>query len=325
MLAFARRQDLTPELVDLASLVRGMTTLMQPALGPAVSIQAKLPLKLNAALVDANQLEMALLNLSVNARDAMPGGGAIVVDLREERLAPGQVHGLGAGLYACLTVKDSGVGMDEVTLSRAMEPFYTTKGPGQGTGLGLSMVHGMAIQAGGRLVLDSEPDRGTVASLWLPLTETPHDIGDTHPFAASGAADRTACTVLAVDDDPLVLLNTVMMLEDLGHTVFEASSGKQALELLAREAAIEIVVTDMAMPHMSGLQLFWMAGNLYPELRFLLATGYAESTDDEAPALLRLAKPFGQDDLDKAIQTAFGAPPATPRVVQFPLPPRRQE
>ncbi len=203
LLAFARRQELAPEAVDLPTLVRGMTMLMEPALGARVTVTVHLPTELNAVLVDPNQLEMAILNLAVNARDAMADGGTIVIDVREARLVIGQVPGLAAGAYGCLSVTDSGVGMDEATLSRAMEPFYTTKGPGQGTGLGLSVVHGIAIQANGRLILKSEVGRGTTAELWLPLTET--------GVATTGAAEP-APGVLAVDEDALVPLNTVMLL-----------------------------------------------------------------------------------------------------------------
>jgi CheY-like chemotaxis protein len=212
------------------------------------------------------------------------------------------VSDLPDGTYICLSVTDSGVGMNEETLSRAMEPFYTTKQPGQGTGLGLSMVHGMAMQAGGRLVLKSELEKGTIAELWLPIDAA--GVSATNAASASRPVARTSLTILAVDDDPLVLLNTVTMLEDLGHGMFEASSGKKALEVLAREPSIELVVTDMAMPQMNGLKLVEFARALYPKLRFVLATGYAEAPDDDQPELLRLKKPFWQDDLAKAVRKA---------------------
>jgi PAS domain S-box-containing protein len=171
MMAFGRRQDLVPQAVHLPSLIRGMLTLLGPALGPKVTLETHFPSRHNAVFIDANQLEMAVLNLAVNARDAMPTGGKITITVHEERLAPGQVHGLSPGAYACLSVQDTGVGMDAATLSRAMEPFYTTKEPGRGTGLGLSMVHGLAIQAGGCLLLTSEIGKGAFAELWLPLSE----------------------------------------------------------------------------------------------------------------------------------------------------------
>jgi len=302
LLAFARKQDLTPVAVDVSALVRGMTALIEPALGFTAVIETRLPPDLDPVLADSNQLEMALLNLTVNARDAMPDGGAIVIEVREARLAQGQVSDLPDGTYICLSVTDSGVGMNEETLSRAMEPFYTTKQPGQGTGLGLSMVHGMAMQAGGRLVLKSELEKGTIAELWLPIDAA--GVSATNAASASRPVARTSLTILAVDDDPLVLLNTVTMLEDLGHGMFEASSGKKALEVLAREPSIELVVTDMAMPQMNGLKLVEFARALYPKLRFVLATGYAEAPDDDQPELLRLKKPFWQDDLAKAVRKA---------------------
>ena len=183
-----------------------------------------------------------------------------------------------------------------------MEPFYTTKGPGRGTGLDLPMVHRIAIQAKGRLNLKSEVGRGTTAELWLPLTET--DVAATRAAqpAPGRALEGRPCVVLAVDDDALVLPNTVMILEDFGHKVFEATSGKEALAVLAQEPSVELVLTDMAMPHTSGIQLINVAQSLYPELRFLLATGYADASDDVLPTLLRIMKPFLQDDLARAVQ-----------------------
>jgi signal transduction histidine kinase len=169
MLVFARRQELKQEPVDIADLVRGMTELLQRSLGPAVTIETRFPLTTPPVIADANQLEMAVLNLTVNARDAMPDGGLIIISTREERVGPKQTLPLGE--YLCLSVADTGTGMDENTLSRAIEPFFTTKGPGKGTGLGLPMVHGLAEQCGGRLFLTSKIGKGTTAELWLPIAQ----------------------------------------------------------------------------------------------------------------------------------------------------------
>ena len=255
MLAFARRQDLKPEPVDIPALVRGMTELLQTSLGPSITVEARFPLTLRAVQADSNKLELAVLNLAVNARDAMPDGGALIIAAREER-APPAGSGLNRGGYICLSIADQGVGMDEDTLTKATEPFFTTKGVGKGTGLGLSMVHGMAEQSGGRLILKSREGQGTTAELWLPVAKTAvPPLRRNKQESQQGAESRTRpLAVLAVDDDALVLMNTSAMLEDLGHTVFEAKSGQEALGIL-REEEIDLVITDQAMPHMTGAQL----------------------------------------------------------------------
>jgi len=171
MLAFARRQELKKAAVDIPDLIRGMTDLLQRSLGPSILIETHFPLVSKAVLADANQLEMILLNLAVNARDAMPDGGRVVIATREEVLRAGGGSRLKPGSYICLTVSDTGMGMDEATLRRAMEPFFTTKGLGKGTGLGLSMVHGVAEQSGGWFTLRSRQGEGTTAELWLPVAE----------------------------------------------------------------------------------------------------------------------------------------------------------
>ena len=173
MLAFARRQELKREVVDIPELVRGMAELMQRSLGPSISVETRFPLALRPVLADANQLELALLNLATNARDAMQDGGHIVIAAHEENVLPGQSGSLQPGAYICLRVSDTGTGMDETTLQRAIEPFFTTKGPGKGTGLGLSMVHGLCEQFGGRFSLQSPPGEGTVAELLLPMAAEP--------------------------------------------------------------------------------------------------------------------------------------------------------
>jgi PAS domain S-box-containing protein len=317
MLAFARRQDLAPEPIDLPDLVRGMTSFLEPALGPTVTLELNLPRTLNPVVADFNQLEMALLNLAVNARDAMQNRGTITISLREDRLAHGQIHALEAGSYACLSVEDSGTGMNAATLARAMEPFYSTKGPGQGTGLGLSMVHGMALQANGALVLKSEPGHGTTAELWFPLSKAGSRKGG-RALPAQAPRSAAPSVVLAVDDDALVRLTVAMMLEDLGHKVFEAGSGKEALALLASEPSIALVVTEMAMPQMTGIQLFIEARRLYPALKFLLASGYAEASEDDQPQLPRITKPFWQEDLAQAIDLILAGAPPTRGVIPFP-------
>jgi PAS domain S-box-containing protein len=318
MLAFARRQELKKEAVDIPQLVRGMTDLLQRSLGPSVNIETRFPLWTKPALADANQLEMALLNLAVNARDAMPEGGEIVIAAREELIRHEQ-HGLKPGSYICLSVHDSGIGMDEATLARAMEPFYTTKGVGKGTGLGLSMVHGMAEQSGGSFTLKSRLGEGTTAELRLPVASVA-DVAAPLPWPPEEAyVEALHLTVVAVDDDPLVLTNTIAMLEDLGHTAIAAGSAEEALRILQLEDKVDLVITDQAMPHMSGAQLAEEIRQTWPDLMVMIATGYAELEPGYAAGLPRLAKPFNEFDLAKEIARAFPPKPAGggARVLRF--------
>jgi len=249
-------------------------------------------------LGDANQLEMILLNLAVNARDAMPDGGLIVIATQEKVLREADGARLKPGNYICLTVQDSGEGMDAATLQRAMEPFFTTKGPGKGTGLGLSMVHGVAEQSGGWFGLRSRKGEGTTAELWLPVADNRAPaIAHREQLADNPATDQAALVVLAVDDDALVLTNTVAMLDELGHEGIAASSGKEALDILRRHGTIDLVITDYAMPYMTGLQLAHAIKAEWPDLPVIIATGFAEMEPEIQPGLLRLAKPFTEAEL----------------------------
>ena len=299
MLAFARRQELKLSCVDIPALVAGMTELLTRSLDSKVELELHFPLKLAAVLTDANQLELALLNLVVNARDAMPLGGRIVIGAKESRLNDAPMM----GRYVCLSVTDSGEGMDAETLARATEPFFTTKGVGKGTGLGLPMVHGVAQQSGGRLILKSEKGRGTTAEIWLPCAPA-ITAESAAPPVPKPAASGGARVVMLVDDDALVLHSAAAMLEDLGHRVIEAGSGKQALSLLAEHPEVEVLITDHAMPVMTGAELVATVQRTYPSLPVVLATGYAELPLDLAADLSRLAKPFTQRELENAISLA---------------------
>jgi PAS domain S-box-containing protein len=313
MLAFARRQELKQERIDVADLVRGMAELMQRSLGPGIEIETRFPLAALPVIADANQLEMALLNLAVNARDAMPEGGQIIISAREESIF--SANGLRPGQYIALTITDRGTGMDQATLARAMEPFFTTKGLGRGTGLGLSMVHGFAEQSGGRFTLCSQQGEGTTAELWLPMAEDVVQPAVGQPKDEEMHADRGSLVVLAVDDDPLVLLNTVAMLEDFGHEVFSASSGQKALDILRGEDRVDVVITDQAMPHMTGVQLADAIAKDWPDLPVILATGYAEIREGTAAGLRKLNKPFTQGELAIALADV---PRKKGTVVRFP-------
>jgi PAS domain S-box-containing protein len=299
MLAFARNYEMKKEAIDIPTLVHGMKELVERSMGPSFNMEIRFPLSLNPVEADANQLELALLNLSLNARDAMADGGDIILAAREENISAGHRSGLKAGRYIRLSVTDTGEGMDQETLLKATEPFFTTKGVGKGTGLGLSMVHGFAEQSGGRLILHSQKGAGTTAELLLPVAKTSEK-----PIPATPAPPAKALrplTILAVDDDALVLMNTVHMLEDLGHTVFEAYSGYEALEILKREDGIDLVVTDQAMPKMTGTELAKIIKREWPDIPVLLATGYADRVRGDDVGLPKLTKPYMQRELAEAI------------------------
>jgi PAS domain S-box-containing protein len=328
MLAFARRQDLKREPVDLPDLVRGMSELLQQSLGPSVEIQTRFPLVCKPALGDLNQLELILLNLAVNARDAMPDGGQIVIAAREEVVPAGQGARLKPGTYVCLCVTDNGIGMDEETQRRAMEPFFTTKGPGKGTGLGLSMVHGVAEQSGGWFTLRSRKGEGTTAELWLPSAEAGrpaqvHAQVQAQVQTQAGwippvpQTNRASLVVLAVDDDSLVLTNTVAMLEDLGHAGIPASSAPAALEILKQRNDIDLVISDYAMPGMNGMELAGLIEDQFPGLPVVIATGYAEMDSAARTALRKLAKPFSQADLAKELERVVPGGRKGGRVLKF--------
>jgi CheY-like chemotaxis protein len=261
---------------------------------------------------------MILLNLAVNARDAMPEGGQIIIAVREEVICKGAGARLKPGNYLCLTVSDTGVGMDEATLQRAMEPFFTTKGPGKGTGLGLSMVHGVAEQSGGWFTLRSRKGEGTTAELWLPSAERqPRAIDKRERPANDTETDLAALVVLAVDDDSLVLTNTIAMLDDLGHTGLSASSGKQALDILRQQGSVDLVITDYAMPNMTGLQLANAIKTERPELPIIIATGFAEMEPKLDADLPRISKPFTEAALAQALARIMHAAGKINRVVRL--------
>ncbi|KIF59829.1 histidine kinase [Pseudomonas fluorescens] len=299
MLAFARRQELKTESVDITQLVQGITGLLRSSLGPGIRIETRFPDDLQPVLADSNQLELAILNLATNARDAMPDGGTVIIQAQAEVVLEQTHSTLAAGRYVCLSLIDSGEGMDAATLECARDPFFTTKGLGKGTGLGLSMVHGFIEQLGGRFILKSEKGHGTAAELWIPVALERAVSRPSYSNAAPIAVPRLS--VLVVDDDSLVLTSTSLLLEDLGHRVIGATSGAKALELFDQGEVIDLVITDMAMPHMSGAQLAQAVRLLKPDLPIILATGYAERLEGFAAELPRLPKPFTQVNLVQII------------------------
>jgi PAS domain S-box-containing protein len=300
MLSFARRQQLDVHPLDLTALVNGMTDLLQSTLGTDVEIQTRFPSAPQKVVADANQVELALLNLCVNARDAMKKGGRITIAAREEELGADHPRGLPPGRYICLSVTDTGEGMSPDILTRATEPFFTTKGVGKGTGLGLSMVHGMAEQMSGRLFLNSAVGKGTTAEIWLPAFSGVDQKSQVQSRAMPEQPVERHLRVLAVDDDRLVLFNTAAMLEDLGHTVAEATSGEEALELL-KQQPFDLVIADQAMPKMTGVQLMGAIREHWPNLPVILASGFAEIPGGVEMRAPLLNKPFTEQQLAQAL------------------------
>jgi PAS domain S-box-containing protein len=294
MLTFARKQELTLETIRLDESLGEMIEMLERTIGPGATIKANFPPGLRPVRADRAQLELALMNLAVNARDAMPDGG--IIELSAENLdEPG-------GQYVRVSVRDEGEGMDPETLARAVEPFFTTKGIGKGTGLGLSMVQGMAEQVGGRFALSSRPGKGTRVDIVLPVAE---DTESAPAERAAPAAPMRRISVLAVDDDPIVLLNTAAMLADLGHEVLQAPSAAAALAIL-EERPVDLLLSDYAMPRMNGVELVARAQEVRPELKAIIVSGYADVADGVALALPRLAKPFSDADLAGIIAVVAG-------------------
>lgn len=302
MLAYSRKQDLNMAPVDIPDLVSGMMELVQRSVGSTIQINASLPNDLPCVMTDAVQLEAALLNLIVNARDAMPQGGTITI--HAERAKP---SGKDSRQFVRLSVTDTGEGMNEATAQQATTPFFTTKGVGKGTGLGLSMVQGLAEQSGGKLTIESRTGAGTTISLVLPVAEGDPEtlsVEEDH-HAEKMVPIQTSLTILAVDDDALVLMNTTLMLEDLGHKVIEAYNGSQALQVLKDGTQVDIVLTDHSMPKMTGAELASHIQAEWPHIPVVLATGYAELPSGAGAQLPKLSKPFSQQQLEDVIATAI--------------------
>jgi len=301
LLAFARRQELKVEFVALQKLIPEMLDFLRHSVGPNIEIRAEISQEVGAIEVDANQLELALINLAVNARDAMPQGGSLTIACHNE--TSGKSIGLSRDPFVCITVTDTGEGMSEATLARAQEPFFTTKGIGKGTGLGLSMVHGFTAQSGGTMRIRSQPGKGTSVTIWLPRAKEGSKAANVDmPLAQP--KDARSLRVLLVDDDILVSMGAADMLLDLGHSVTEAQSGPHALKLLESDAPFDLVVTDYAMPGMNGFELAQRVKERNPKLPIILATGYAELPADRSIEFGHLAKPYTSKDLAAALEKA---------------------
>jgi len=313
LLGFARRQALQTQAVDLNHLLGGMRDLIASSIGPTIEIHLRCEPDLSPALVDPNQLELAILNLCVNARDAMSDGGALTILAEEVAIGPRSDPKLKPGLYVRLSVIDAGCGMDAATLAHAVEPFYSTKEVGRGTGLGLSMVHGLAAQLGGGFSLSSEIGEGTRADLYLPVAEEKALRHNASVTLQIPAASRRL-SILLVDDEPLVRTGAAEMIRDLGHQVRDASGGFEALAILAEGDEFDVIVTDYKMPGMDGAELAEKVRKVRPDAAILLITGYT-GTGEAVANLPRLSKPFGQAEIAAALGRLFDA---SETVIKFP-------
>ena len=298
LLAFARRQPLQALTIDVGQLLEGAADLLSSTAGPQVNVVVEIAADLPFAKADPHQLEMAILNLGVNARDAMDGIGQITVSATRAEVRPAEVEGLEPGVYVRLSIADTGQGMDEETRQRAIEPFFSTKGIGQGTGLGLSMAHGLAVQLGGNLTIDSAPGVGTTITIWLPESNEPAEFGErlsdaSQPVRLSGA-------VLLVDDEEHIRVIAAEMLTELGLAVREADSAAAALRAIDEGLQPDLLITDHLMPGMTGMDLARAVRVRLPKTKVLIVSGFAE-TEGLDPALPRLTKPFVQGELLAAL------------------------
>jgi signal transduction histidine kinase/CheY-like chemotaxis protein len=311
-LAFSRRQTLDPRPTDMNRLVNGLDELIQRTVGPGIGLETRMAQDVWSTLCDPNQLENALLNLVINARDAMPDGGSLVIETANATILEGDVRTqatparIAAGEYATLSVSDDGAGMAPDVVARAFDPFFTTKPLGQGTGLGLSMIYGFVQQSGGHIVLQSMPSKGTTLTIHMPRHVGEADQVIARPVLVLAQAPENA-VVLVVDDEPAVRMVICDELADVGYEMREAMDGRSAMALLGSGARVDLLVTDVGLPGgMNGRQLADAARVHRPDLKVLFITGYAEGaifragTIDEGMAVM--TKPFAADDLASRVQ-----------------------
>ena len=306
LLAFARRQPLLPRAVDLNAVVSGMQDLLQSALGRHVQMEMPLADGLWPALVDPTQIELVILNLAINARDAMPAGGVVTMRTENRHCGPpARESEVAEGDYVVVTVHDTGTGMTPEVQAKAFEPFFTTKGPGVGSGLGLSQVFGTARQSGGDVQIESTPGKGTSVSVFLPRATMPAAAGSI-PQAGAMEARSSRAVVLIVDDDDAVRATTADVLGGLGYTVLQAPGGNEALALLDSNGPVDVLLTDVVMSGMSGPALARNVHALRPQLPIIFISGYAEPEEIAGEQLGRLVrKPFTMSDLRKQIEDAI--------------------
>ncbi|WP_047286909.1 response regulator [Pseudomonas protegens] len=308
LLAFSRRQSLDSKPVEMNALVTSMGELLQRSLSESIELDMRLDPQLWVAEADPNQLESALLNLALNARDAMPNGGRLLVETLNQRLAPDfvQAHdNLKPGDYVLLRVSDNGCGMPESIINRVFDPFFTTKPIGQGTGLGLSMIYGFSKQSRGHVTLNSTLGRGTEVSLYLPrfvgdLEQAEHPLVQQPPNAQNGE------TVLIVEDDPAVRVLVSAVLSELGYAFVEAGDARSAMPILDSAQRIDLLISDVGLPGMNGRQLAEIGRQIRPELKVLFITGYAEHAAARGgflePGMQLITKPFTFDLLTAKVR-----------------------
>jgi len=310
LLAFARRQTLEPSPVDLGSLKEAMSDLLTHTLGGLVEIEWKIDRSVGAPFVDQAQLELALINLLINARDAMPGGGKVCIAATNRSVTTDHSSHLPPGDYVQIQVTDTGSGISSDVLDKVMEPFFTTKEVGKGSGLGLSMVYGFATQSNGAFHISSELGQGTTAELLLPKADAGAKTGERAPQDRAAAAVPANLKILLVDDHAEVRSTTASLLEDLGHSITEAANGVEAIRILEEcDCAFDLLITDYAMPQISGAGVIAKAREICPQVSALIMTGYAESSAiaDRPVDVEVLLKPFTPALLEQAMSRATEA------------------
>jgi signal transduction histidine kinase/ActR/RegA family two-component response regulator len=312
LLAFARAEPLLPIALAPTTLIENMLDLIDRSIGERIVVRTRFPDQPWHVKVDPNQLENAVLNLAVNARDAMDGGGALTIAVENKSLGAEEVGQLAAGDYVRIAVTDSGGGIAPEHLERVFEPFFTTKPVGKGTGLGLSQIFGFARQSGGDVTIESRVGRGTIVSLYLPRSREAVEASADAAAPAGAASPCPGATILVVEDDPRVSRATVGALEELGYRPIPCSSGRDALDILVREPDVELIVTDVMMPEMTGTELVRRANALYPWIAILFVTGYVgEAGDaDGLSGYDMLRKPFTVSALSEAVATALSRRPS---------------
>jgi CheY-like chemotaxis protein len=304
LLAFARRQKLEPRAIEMASLRQSVSDLLTHTLGGLVEIEWRVQDDVWRGFADQAQLELALVNLIINARDAMPNGGTVTIAAENRKVRENEEEGLTAGDYVRIAVEDTGTGIAAADLEKVMEPFFTTKAVGKGSGLGLSMVYGFAKQSNGAFRIRSDVGQGTTAELWLPRAPTEATAGAATKAEPKRSRRTAPLNILLVDDHAEVRSTTASLLRDSGHKVVEASNGADALELLNDgNCACDLLISDYAMPHLSGTEFLREARKLRPNVPALIITGYAEkdAISDRPGGVEVLLKPFTPAALEAGI------------------------
>jgi signal transduction histidine kinase len=296
LLAFARKQRLEPRAIDVKALISNVEELLRRTLGGTINLEIAIDPDLAPARVDANQLELAVLNLAINARDAMPSGGTMRLSVENSQTGRSKPAGLAPADYIIVSITDTGIGMDEATLARAFDPFFTTKKAGSGSGLGLSMVQGFAIQSGGGVQIQSVLGEGTRVDVWLPRAEEASAVPDS-PNRPGISGPRRAARILLCDDDPHVRDSLGKFLQAEGYIVHLANSPSAALRILEMTAEVDLLIVDYGMPEMNGLELIREARQRCPGLKTLLITGHVGVLSGGISGVAVLPKPFGPAQL----------------------------